>query len=67
MGGGRREWREEEKGRERKRKGGREEEKGRERKRKNWPEEGEKENDSFTFSLADVSHDDHQLLLEGRS
>ena len=53
IGGGRREWREEEK--------------GRERKRKNWPEEGEKENDSFTFSLADVSHDDHQLLLEGRS
>jgi len=40
-------------------------ERRRERKRKNW-REGEKENDLFTFSLADVSHDDHQLLLEGR-
>ena len=40
-------------------------ERRRERKRKNW-REGEKENDLFTFSLADVNHDDHQLLLEGR-
>lgn len=47
--------------------GGREKgvERRREGKRKNW-REGEKENDLFTFSLADVSHDDHQLLLEGR-
>ena len=50
-------------GRGRERRDGRGEE-GRERKRKKGGEERRRINDLLTFSLADVSHDDHQLLLE---